>query len=107
MTKIRSRELRRDADAVVGDREDPLALAAPPVTCTRGGSSPAELDRVGDQVLEELPELAGVAADGGELVVGDRRAALLDGRAERDQHPVQHLAGVDQAELPPRVPTRE
>ena len=71
------------ADAVVGDAEEPLPLLLP------GGNADlrrtvrcAELDGVADQVLKQLGQLGLVAADRGQGIVRDRRAALADGGAE-------------------------
>src|SRR5215467_12579381 len=81
-----------DADAVVGDREAPLALLLlhADVDAQRLVRLP-ELDRVADQVLEELSELRVVRADLGQIVVGDLGVARLDGRAQIDERAVERL----------------
>jgi hypothetical protein len=53
--------------------------------CTRRGGA-AELDRVADQVLEELAELRGVAGDDGQRVVRDHRLGFSDAGVEVVEH---------------------
>src|SRR5881394_390729 len=66
-----------DTDPVVADREDPLRLRAPRRDVHPGGGGAAELDRVRDQVLEELDHLQALGRDPGQGVVGHHGLALL------------------------------
>ena len=79
--KIRSPVLRRDADAVVAHREDPL-LTGPLGRDVDARRAVAELQRVADQVLEELDELGRVGEHRGQVIMGHHRPLLLDGPAE-------------------------
>src|ERR1044071_2564595 len=70
--------LRLDADAVVGDGDLPriaLVLGAD-VDARYAGA--AELERVADQVLEQLRELHVVHALGGQRIPGDGGPGLLE-----------------------------
>src|SRR5439155_2048523 len=90
---------RVDADAVVGDLEVPvLALAARADLDARGGLA-AELQRVGDEVLEQLGELHPVAVDGGQIGGEHLPARLGDLLAQALEHLAQQLADVDRAPL--------
>ena len=40
---------------------------------------PLELNRIGDQVLEDLQKLRRIGSDGGQIIVGDEGPALLNG----------------------------
>src|SRR5581483_10506183 len=72
------REFRIEADAVVAHRKGPLARL------TLGGNVhprrrlAPELDRIANQILEQLSLLGGVRRHRGQLFVGHQRPALLD-----------------------------
>src|SRR4051812_29176108 len=68
-----------DADAVVAHDDVPLARLADALDPHLGRHARAcELDRVGDEVLQQLADLGGVAVHGAQRPAGDRRAALED-----------------------------
>src|SRR5437763_12165784 len=67
---------RVDADAVVGDREVPRVGLAARGDLHQRSRLAAELQRVGDQVLEQLRELHPVALDGGQDAVDDLALAV-------------------------------
>src|SRR5688572_27946657 len=62
-----------DADADVGYGEVPVAAVAPATDADLGRCDDAELHGVGNNVLEDLPELDAVGRHGGHLVDGDLR----------------------------------
>ena len=63
--------LRLDADAVVGHRDAPFARLLGGAHVDARQRRPAELERVADQVLEELRELHLVDVRGGQRIPGD------------------------------------
>ncbi len=71
--------LRGDTDAVIPHREEPL-LAVAPAADMNVGPAPvtAELDSVGDQILEKLRQLHRVGQDGGHLIVRDADLGFTD-----------------------------
>src|SRR5438132_848988 len=71
--------LRLDADAVVGDADVPLAGLLHRADMDVRPRRAAELERIADQVLEDLREPHHVAVHGGQRVQGDRgtSSALL------------------------------
>src|ERR1700681_3392225 len=76
--------LRRDADAVVSDRKKPVLpfLLGRHVYVQR--SLAAILDRVADQVLEELDQGAALQPDVRQGVMGNGGSALLDRGRQRE-----------------------
>src|SRR5690348_13231646 len=76
-----------DADAVVAHHDVPVAGLVDALDVHLGRRVvPGELDRVGDQVLQQLTDLRGVAVHGAERIVGDGRAALEDRAFKGAQH---------------------
>ena len=71
-----------DADAVVVHCESPLMTGRLDAQVHHRRLVAAELDRVGQQVLEQLQQLHRVALDGGQIVDRDARAALFDRHAQ-------------------------
>src|SRR5206468_7185881 len=67
-----------EADAVVADGEDPLVAFAPGRDMDEGRGLAAELDRVADQILEDLPESNRVGPECRQGVVRDDGSRLLD-----------------------------
>src|SRR3954453_13534431 len=63
------RVARVEPDPVIADREHPLLALASGGEVDVGRALAPELDRVADQVLEELADLGAVAPHGGEGVV--------------------------------------
>jgi hypothetical protein len=109
ISKIRSKYSLLDPDPVVPDRELPSAvslLGRDPDLGRHAG--PAVLDRVPDQVREDLLELGRVGQDAGHRADRDRRAGLADrargGGARRgdDRARVRRLEG-----LRPRLDPRD
>src|SRR5262249_52747798 len=76
-----------EADAVVSYRDDPLLAFAVRLDPDVRRILPAELDRVRDQVLEELADLVWVDLHAREIAGFDPGAALLD----RDLHAVEDI----------------
>ena len=96
---MRSRYGRLDADAVVADGEAPgIAFALSREVHPRRLLA-SELDRVGDQVLEELAELGGVSGYFRQWIVADLGVALVDRRAEVGQDVAEHAARCRPAEI--------
>ncbi len=99
----------RDADPVVGDDQRPVAaLGARGDLDRRRHARAGELQRVGQQVLQRLVELVGIAAHGRQLADDDRRARLGDARAERVDGPARDLLEVHARQAAGAArPTRE
>jgi hypothetical protein len=95
-----------NADAVVADRDDPFGVTALRSQMDGGSGVAAELDCVADQVLEQVDELRLVAENGGELVPGQRGAALGEGGVQARDGSVGTGAEVDRLVLR-TPPTRE
>src|SRR5690348_1215814 len=74
--------LRIEPDAVVGDREEPRAVVFAGAHVHARTLGAVELERIRDEVLEELRELALVAVHVGKRVVRDGGAASLLGAAQ-------------------------
>src|SRR5437870_520620 len=73
--------LRLDADAVIAHAEEPLAT----LTHSRDMHSrrligPVELDAIGDQVLEQLAQLNGVALHDRQIVAGGAGTSVVNRR---------------------------
>ncbi len=84
--------LGRDADAIVAHREDPL-LTGPLGRDVDARRAVAELQRVADQVLEELDELDRVGEHRGQVIMGHHRPLLRDGPAEIGPRLVERRPG--------------
>src|SRR3954447_1194958 len=74
--------LRLDADAVVGDADAPLGIFLLRRDVDARRRLAAELERIADQVLEELHELHLVDIDARQRIPADRGPGLLDRRAQ-------------------------
>ena len=72
-----------DADAVVAHRHDPLLAVAQRGDLDPRGVVAAELDRVGEQVLQHAAQLARIALDLGQLADLERRAVRSSAGAGR------------------------
>ena len=83
------------AGAVVGHGQGPLARAARGADRDDRRRVAAELQRVGEQVLEHARELALDAEHGGQRPDLDARAGRLDLRRERVEQALDHPAQVD------------
>src|SRR6185295_4331385 len=86
--------LRLDPDAVVLHREAPRLAFPHGGDVDLRGLGPAELDRIGDQVLEELKELRGIDGQRRERVVSHLGAALPDRDGQVVERPLQDPAGI-------------
>src|SRR5947208_15730283 len=92
--------LRLDADAVVAHREFPFrALVGGAHVHGGRGIGLAELQRVADQVLEQLRELSFVAMDRRQLVLRHRRAGVLDRGAQVGERTLKGRLGLDRLEV--------
>src|SRR5664280_1755075 len=87
--------LRRDADAVVGDREPPVVAVVPAGDVdVRPDIGRGEFHRVPDEVLEQLPQLAHVGPDLRQVAHLDLGRALVERGPECGEHRREHLVGV-------------
>ena len=74
--------LRVDADAVVAHGEQPMVSLPAGVHVDLRRRFAAELQRVADEVLEQLGQLRRVGPDGRQFAVRDFGSCLLDARVE-------------------------
>src|SRR5947207_11340852 len=89
-----------DADAVVAYDDVPLTRLVDALDANlRRDVVARELDRVGDQVLQQLADLGRVALHGAERAMGDRRPALEDRAFVRAQHAFEDRVGIDRHAL--------
>src|SRR5574341_1244391 len=91
--------LRLDADAVVLHFKGPFLGAFDDAHMDPGHGIRAELERVADQVLEELRELPLVGLQRRHRVVSDRGARFLDRGAQVEQRPAQRRFARHRPEL--------
>ena len=66
----------------------------------RGGAMVAELQRVADQVLEELAELGGIGRESGQPVVRDHRAGFRNRHLQIAQAALEDRLAVDRLKRP-------
>src|SRR5260221_1577118 len=83
--------LGRDPDPIVPDRKLPFQALAFDLHLNHWRLRAAELDRVADQVLEQLGELDRVPLDARQGVMGYDCAAFFDSQLEVGKGPVQDL----------------
>ena len=89
--------LRGNPDAIVGDRETPLAIRS-----LGGDPNPKwtfrpVLDGVADEILKELDEMRPVPAHNGQGIAGDYRSTLLDRGLQALVHFLKNLIEVERA----------
>src|SRR5260221_3708868 len=91
--------LRLDTDAIVADGELEVGFLFDAGDVDPGHRRRAELERVADQVLEQLRQLRFVGAHPGQRVPGHRCARLLDGAAQVADRLVERWLHLDRQEL--------
>jgi hypothetical protein len=94
MVKMRSRCCGSMPIPLVTDGEDPVWSNAFGRDMHGGWRVAVELQRVGDQVLEQLVKLNRIGHDGRQRLAGDHGGALVDGRREVGQDLVHHVGGI-------------
>src|SRR5258708_7379266 len=92
--------LRLDADAIVLHHEFPVIGFRHTKNIDSGNGCRAELERVADQILQELRELQVVALELRQTLPGDRRARLLDRGAQVGYRAAYHLLPIDRRGIP-------
>src|SRR5262249_15896484 len=90
--------LRVEADAVVGDAEEPFLVLSFGGDTDDGSLVVAKLDCVPDEILKQLPELDRVTHDRRKSTALNFGAAFLDRLVERDEGAVENLLAMDRLE---------
>ena len=83
-----------DADAVVLDRDHPFTVAPLGPDADQGRRLPAVLERVADQILQQLAHAEGVGRHQGQGLTDDRRARFSDGLCHQSQRLVEDLVEI-------------
>ena len=84
-----------DADAVVGDRDDPTSVLRARIKSHQGRVLTAELQGIGDEILQQLVERRLMAEDPRQRFGFHPAAAVVDGGSQTGQH--RHAATVSRS----------
>ena len=97
---------RGNPNAVVAHDEMPAPVFFAGADVNDGRPFAAELDRIADEVLEQLRELDLIGQEGGQGIVRDLGVRLRDGDLEIEEGAAQHAIHVRGAKGRPLVSTR-